>query len=107
MQTRCTLNSRTPHRVNSLPCVRWLIEECHVDPNARFSEQNITPLMVAAFQAALPIMRYLIEVVKVNRADRDELGRTALLYAAGGNSIPCAKYLLDMGAKVRRCVCVS
>lgn len=73
-----------------------------MDPHLRAPDkENPTMLMLAAGVGSLPIVRYLIETAKVNRADRNNAGGTALLYAASANSVPCLQYLLDAGAKVQ------
>ena len=49
--------------VGSVPIVRFLVEECHVDVNVR-DNSGTTPLHYAAYNGHLEVLKYLIEVAK-------------------------------------------
>lgn len=93
------------YREGQLQAVKYLVEELHWDPSERFPQPpaNPTPLMLSCIRGHLDIVQYLLSA-NANRSDRDDSGRTALLYAAAanhnGNSVAILKCLFEHGAKV-------
>lgn len=59
--------------------VRYLVEECHLDPKAQDSSER-TPLDCAIYDGDLPTVRYLIETCHCNPAGND--GSDALVTAS-------------------------
>jgi ankyrin repeat protein len=70
-----------------------LAAKAKVDMPNRF---NDTPLMAAAIQGHLEVVRRL----RAAGAARDPPGWTPLIYAATGGKMPVVRYLLEQGANV-------
>lgn len=74
------------------------------NPNAKTTEPGYTALIFAAYQGHLSVASELL-----NRGalidERDNLGRTALMHAAGSNSerLAMVKFLIDWGADASAC----
>ena len=83
-----------------LEIMKYLIEECEVDPSARNSHGN-NALFEAAFNGHLDICKYLVTECGIDPSIQNNYGETVILAAAGSGELDIIKYLVkEHGASV-------